>query len=416
MPYSPPEPRWDIVEEHLHEAEFLWGMWEHGLRAPDFTPDDVARGPEARLTAHLAALVVNGPQVAPRLLIPALATGEHLQVTAAAAALLHGPGDVGLDAVLASLRELPKQRPALARALACAERADLAPRLRALSGGPAWPAAAGALHLQDVALDDELAALFASDDPAARVLAARAVAEARDPGPHLDALRAALADPEPAVADAAMFSGACLGLAPAWAHARARASERTGGQALLLLALADRDVASLVAALARRSRRPAALWALGFLGTPEAVDASLEWLDDAAVGHLAGEVFTAVTGVDLVKAGMAQPRRDRNPLAHDPEDALPRPEPMAVLRWWTQRRGEFRDGERYLGGAPRTRAGLHAALARGPMRRRAALVQDLELHTPVRGAARLRPFAPIARQRRQLAALEPSAALPLALA
>lgn len=412
MPYSPPEPRWDIVEEHLHEAEFLWSLWEHSLRAPDFTPEDVARGPEARLSAHLAALVVNGPQVAPRLLLPALAADEPLQVSAAAAALLGGPGDAGLDAVLAALRDRPAQRPGLARALACAAHPGLLARLRAALAEPATlPVAAELLLRHDAPLGPALVALHARGDPAARALAVAAVPDEPDPAAHLDLVHAALADSDPALVDAAVVAGARLGLAPAWARARARASERDGGAALLLLALADTDLPLVLAALARRSRRPAALWALGFLGTPEAVDAALEFLDDPAIGHLAGEVFTAVTGVDLVRAGMALPRRDRNPLEYDPEDSLPRPDPMAVLRWWMQRRGEFTDGQRYLAGAPRTREALLAALERGPMRRRPALHLDLQLHT--RPAPRLQPFAPIARQRPQLAALRPDRERPL---
>jgi uncharacterized protein (TIGR02270 family) len=417
MPYSPPPPRWDIVEEHLHEAEFLWGLWEHGLRAPDFTPDDVARGPEARLTANLTGLTLNGPEVAPRLLIPALTADDPQLVTAAAAALLADPSPTGLDAVLTALHDLPAQRPALTRALACAAHPQLLPRLRPLLDIPDLRiTAAEILLVHDVPLTDLTPTL--REDPAARPLLVRAAADdpaARDDdAPLTDLLHAALTDPDLALVDLAITTGARLGLAPAWARARARASDPDAATALLLLALADRDLPLVLAALTRRRRRRAALWALGFLATPEAVDAALEHLDDPADGPLAGEVFTAVTGLDLVRAGMALPRRDDDALAHAPEHSLPRPDPMPLLRWWTQHRGEFIDGQRYLAGAPRTRAGLHAALARGPMRRRPAHLLDLQLHT--RPLQRLDPLAPIARQRRQMAALGPTAGLPLTLA
>src|SRR5262245_29573732 len=98
MPYTPPQPRWDILEEHLDEAEFLWGMWEHALRAPNYDLDEVARGPEERLLAHLDGLVAGGPAVAPRLLVPALDAREPHRVAAAAAALLASPGEAGVDA------------------------------------------------------------------------------------------------------------------------------------------------------------------------------------------------------------------------------------------------------------------------------------------------------------------------------
>ena len=106
------------------------------------------------------------------------------------------------------------------------------------------------------------------------------------------------------------FPGVRLGLAPAWACARERAECPEGQAALLLLGLRGReeDRSLLFSALQDPPRRSAALWALGFLGTPEAGDAALEWLEDQALAPLAGEVFTAVTGVDL---GASAPGRRR---------------------------------------------------------------------------------------------------------
>src|SRR5687767_2503153 len=64
--------RWDVIEEHLEEAAFLWTQWETALDAPDFTLSEVADTIEARLLAHLDALEIGGPAVARRLLEPAL--------------------------------------------------------------------------------------------------------------------------------------------------------------------------------------------------------------------------------------------------------------------------------------------------------------------------------------------------------
>jgi len=412
MPYHPPEPRWDIVEEHLDEAEFLWGMWEHSLRSPRYTLAAVARGPEARLLANLDGLLVNGPEVAPRLLVPALTDGPAPRTSAAAAALLADPGPAGLAAVLDAW-SAPASSPALARPLACAERPDLAPLLRACLAEPALtPAAAELLLLRGEPLGPALAPLLAADDPAARALGLRAVPDEPDPAAHTPAVLAGLDAPEPEVLDAAILAGARLGLDPAWARARERAQERPGGASLLLLALrgAPADHPLLLAAVAQPRRRPAALWALGFLGLPEVVDVCLEHLDDPQVGHLATEVFTAITGVDLDAAGLARPAGEREQLTHTPEDELPRAEPIAALTWWMQQRARFRAGQRYLAGAPRSLAAARDALERAPMRRRPVHLLDLQLHAP-RLRPRLDPFAPTRRQRQQLAALR---GLPLA--
>ncbi|MFY0539347.1 hypothetical protein [Nannocystis pusilla] len=66
--------------------------------------------------------------------------------------------------------------------------------------------------------------------------------------------------------------------------------EVDGGAAMLLLALGgeDGDIAAIEAALADRKRRPAALWALGFHGTPEVVEVALEWLEDPVAGRWRG--------------------------------------------------------------------------------------------------------------------------------
>lgn len=399
------EPLWDIVEEHLAEADFLWEFWEQSLAAPDFNLDDVREGPERRLAAHLKGLVVNGPRVASELLVPALSEAGPGRISAAAAALLLGPQlEAGLAAVLAAVRERPAQRGPLARALAYVERPELLPRLRALLGDvdvAVVAAAAEALACHHEPLGEALSLLLAGGDPAARAVALRAVAIEPDPARHVPAVLAGLHALDPTILDAALETGARLGLAPAMTRARTRAREPDGALAMLLLAMrgtAD-DHTALIEALQDRTRRAAALWALGFLGTPAAVDAALEWLEDPAVGRLAGEVYTAVTGVALDAVGLALPRDDRDEaLEHRPEDELPRPDPIGVLQAWWQRRGEYVEGQRYLAGAALSPTVLLQALRSGPMRRRPALLLELALDFPDERRPRLHPRAPATRQ------------------
>src|SRR6266487_4537415 len=86
---SPSSPqRWDVYEEHVDEAGFLWTQWMLANRAADRTIAAVEAGPEERLRAHLDALVIGGAPVRERFLLPALGSGDPEQVFVATAALL----------------------------------------------------------------------------------------------------------------------------------------------------------------------------------------------------------------------------------------------------------------------------------------------------------------------------------------
>ena len=94
---------WDIYEEHLDEAAFLWAMWEQSLDAANYTLDEVIAGPEERLLAHLDGLVLGGRRVAERLLAPVLTDDDPGKVAAAAWALLQAEEADHLELVLEAL-------------------------------------------------------------------------------------------------------------------------------------------------------------------------------------------------------------------------------------------------------------------------------------------------------------------------
>lgn len=403
-----PEPLWDVVEEHLDEAEFLWGMWEHCLVAPNYTLDEVAAGPEERLLAHIDGLVVNGPLVVRRLLIPALEDDEPGRVSAAATALLLGPASAaGLETVLEVAREIPEQRAPLARALACVDVDGLLGRVREWLAEPddgviAVAAEVLAFHFEP--LGETLGLLLAGDDPAARALALRALVHEPEPKRYARAMQSGLQELHPTVLDAAIEAGVRLGLPAAWARAHERAGDADGGASLLLLGLRGEagDQAVLFDALADRKRRAAALRALGYLGTAAAVDTALEWLDDKALGPLAGEVFTAVTGVDLEEGNMTSDLDDEDEATdHTPEDDLPRPDPTLVLQWWMNHRNRFTEG-RFVAGAPRNKESLAHSVLQGAMRRRGGSLLGLELLTKDSSRYRIQVRAPTRRQQRQM--------------
>lgn len=400
---------WDIVERHLEEADFLWGLWEHSLVAPGITLSEVAEGPEERLLAHVDGLVANGPEVVHRLLLPALKSPEPQRVSAAAAALLQTPGPAGVEAVVTALHTLPDQRAPLTRAVACADRPDLLELMRGLLQAPdegVAVAAAEVLVFHHAPLEAALPRLLESDNPAARALGLRALPGEPISPRHTEALRSGLTDADGRVVEAAMEAGCLLGEGAAWQCARVRAAAGDRA-AMLLLALGGgrAEHQDLMALLSEPAHRASALWALGFAGTPAAVDASLELLKDTQVGPLAGEVFTEVTGLKLAEAGLVMRMEDAERLDHVAEDELPRPDAEKVRRWWLEHREAFPEGQRFFLGQPRTLGGVLAALAGGAMRRRPALLLDLCLRAPARARPRLQPRAPTRQQLAELATL-----------
>lgn len=417
------EPLWDVVEEHLEEAEFLWEQWEASLVAPNYVLREVEDGPEGRLLAHLDGLVVNGPLVAERLLLPTIADvdAEPTRVSAAALALLQTAGDAGFDAVFSELHGSPSQRPELVRALECC---DLTARPSGPGLGPLYPRLGGLLAAEDAdlrhaaarvlayhgeALDEVVPGLLASERAVDRALGLRLVPSFAGGGRHRHAVLAALASEDPDLRDAALTSGALLDLPQAWGCARAlvTATDPTAGPALLLLALRGdpADAAALAAAVGDEALRGSALWALGFLGTAAAVELALPWLEDGAHARLAGEAVAAITGLDLEDEGLTRVPEEDEALEHRPEDDLPLPNPMGVLVWWRRQRGDFAGDLRYLGGKPRDAAALRGALHEGPMRRRAAHLLALQLGAGPGRWPRLETTAPSRRQWRELAAL-----------
>lgn len=404
------EPLWDIVDEHLDEAEFLWERWEACLVAPNYVMLEVETGPEARLMAHIDGLVVNGPQVAERLLVPTIADAdaEPTRIQAAALALLRTPGPSGFEAVFTELHSSPSQRPDLARALECCELGPLRLRLVAMLAAEDADlryTAARILAFHGEALDEVVARMMAGDRAVDRMLGLRMIPRLARTPHHIRELIRALASDDPDVRDVAMTAGALLDLPDAWRCARelVDAEEPSAGQALLLLALRGEPADRPAILAAATSLRGLGLWALGFLGTVDAVEAAMPWLEDEAHARLAGEVVAAITGLDLEDEKFARVPPEEEALSYRSEDYLPVPDALKLLMWWRKQHHRFAAEQRYIAGRPRDAAALFQALHSGPMRRRAVHLLALQLELPVNRRPQLETMAPIRRQRRELA-------------
>ncbi|NVJ05733.1 TIGR02270 family protein [Myxococcus sp. AM001] len=388
LPPRRPSVRWELLERHLEEAEFLWTQWEHALWSPEHTLSSVAEGDEGRLRAHLDALVLGGRAVATRLLLPALASEEPSRVASATWALLSAEDHDWREPVLRHLEEGPEEtQPGILRALELLDRADLhASLLKRLSTlAPALQA--GLLRVARIRHLDASAALEQLDWEA-------------DPAPHAEALRAlpflprtqtgdarlsrALRHAHPSVSTAALETGLLLGSREAWERARGSNARA----ALLTLAVAGeaKDLAALTARMKDPTADGEVLWALGFSGRLAAADALLPLARDEAQGALALASFAAITGLPLAPPFLVDAPSDEAPAPEDLHEALPSPEvppakvdAQAVETWWAQRRGGFTAEQRYLRGAPLTVQALSRALETEPMRRRPSLAWEIAL-------------------------------------
>ncbi|HYH94982.1 TIGR02270 family protein [Hyalangium sp.] len=394
---------WDIYEQHLEEAAFLWGRWEQALVAPDHVLDEVAPM-EERLHAHVDGLVLGGEPAAKRFLLPALES-DDLEIVRAAAFTLLVDGTSGSahavleriraadDAALAAFqRALEVLQPAMFPAWLQLLPQDENPTLQALG--------LEVLGLHQCAPAAACQALLTHASPKLAATALRAAGRSRiELAPAM--LERALASPSLEVRDAAIEAGGLRGHRSTWAACRAAIQSRTLSSPLPLLLLAmggdDRDLKELQELLVDETLRPDVLWALGFSGRVASADACLEFMSQKSVAPLAGEAFSAITGL-RIEGSYAAPGKDPEaqepvPLAQEdleaspvpkPIDALPIPQADAISQWWQQARSQLEPQRRYLEGRPFSSQALLDALTFSSMRRRHAL--GLELAVRSRGA------------------------------
>lgn len=148
--------------------------------------------------------------------------------------------------------------------------------------------------------------------------------------------------------------------------------------------------------------------AFGDAGDPQAIPWLIEQMRDDAHARIAGEAFSAITGVDLAQLDLdRQPPQSNAPLPEDdPEDenvsldedqGLSWPDADRVAGWWSQHGGRLHPGARYFMGEPPTPAHCLKVLGDGGQRQRAAAAEWLCLLQP--GSALFGTAAPAWRQR-----------------
>ena len=428
-PLARPIP-WDIYEEHLNEAAWLWGNWEQSLDSAIYALGDVAVGPEERLLAHLDGLVLGGQPVAQKLLVPALAGDDLGGVAAAAWALLQAEDADHQDTVIEMLpAAAPPAQAAIARALYLAPRADIS-RLM-----PLW--FEGAPNLRAMVLDvfgprepdwarEHIDPAMRSGQPPLVAAGLRAIRNLRERA-LLDWVTVASQSDDIEVRLEAMRTGLAFAVKTAWNECRifAGGSAELSRLSLGLLATSpDPNDRSFVRSKAQNADPGLhALWALGFAGDADSAEVLVQAMADAKKSRVAGEAFSAITGL-AIAGEMAKPGETQGPdveevAAEDPPpsvqpaDFLPEPQAESVKKWWDKARRRFIPGARYAGGQTRSPATLRNAFTAGATWRREVYL--LELVASVANLPRVTPPKVDLKNwaREQLYQLEPAqAALP----
>jgi uncharacterized protein (TIGR02270 family) len=416
-------PYWDLVEQSLEEAAFFWKRWEADLESLTRSLDEVWSWTEDRLHGALDGVRVAGEKV----------------FEATAAALL----SKDQAAITAAAHVLAAQTPAPAReALATAVRNAKGAALRAITRG-----------IETAALDASFApvtAVLTSAGPEhsaalcrikrfRRVSPGREVTDALQSGiPHVqaEALRSLMYAAEESTAGrhiswglkssdrdvrcAAIQTGIRRGEPAAWQLAVQLAEERNADSAPLLSSLAalgsPEEQQLVVRALREPSLQRAGLYAIAYIGTPQAVEICLAGMRDEKLARSAGEAYCAITGAELARDRLAAPEPAEDPspprleddrldadLVPAAADKWPLPDLDGVRRHWQSIQRQYGQGVRHWRGRPVGLGSLLDAVEGDPMLRRNDLALELAVRTGGKYDLETRAFTHVQRSMMQAA-------------
>lgn len=213
----------------------------------------------------------------------------------------------------------------------------------------------------------------------------------------MTALHAAAVSPEPSIAFWANWSLILLGQHAAIKPLQPLVCNRGPHQARALqMAFRVLPIGSAQEWISAMSQDPVnvrtVITATGVLGDPHAVNWLIGKMTDPLLARLAGEAFTNITGVDLVKYRLHQePRVDQPPVSpdesigaplHQEDENLPLPDVDKVAALWRHHGSNFMVGRRYFLGKPITPEWLKSWITEGTMRQRHAAALELALIDP----------------------------------
>jgi len=415
-PRTTVEPFWDLVDQSLEEAAFLWTRWETDLGSLTRNLDEVWSWTEDRLQGALDGVRVAGERIVE--ITESALHGKDASARTVAAHVLAGQSPVrAREALAATIREARgSELESIARGIETAVLdSSFAPITMVLAAGdPDHSAALCRIKaFRRSPPGRELLVALESNVPRLQAEALRALRVAADESlsRHLDrGLRSDSAE----VRRAAIEAGLRRGFPAAWDAAVQLAERRDPECAHFLPSLAalgsPHEQQLVISALREPALQRRGLFALGYIGTPEAAEICLAGMRDEKLARWAGEAYCAITGAELARDGLAAPEPpdgDSLPalaedaldadLVPEPSDRWPRPDLDAVRRHWASVKGRYGGGVRHWRGRVVDLDTLLDAVERGPMHRREDLVNELAVRTEGRFDLEPRAFTPIQR-------------------
>jgi uncharacterized protein (TIGR02270 family) len=411
------EPLWDLVEESLDEAVFLWKRWEADLAHPTRSLDEVWSWTEDRLQGALDGVRIAGAAV-PRLAVAALGGDDAAQIAVSAHLLADRSTPEGRIPLVAAVRAATGSRlSSMVRGIELAE-LDASFALVATALAAAGPEHCAALcrlkAFRRARLGRELNAALESNAAAVQVEALHALNGVMDES-IARCVEAGLESEYPAVRRAAIESGVRGRNPRAWHAARRLVHDRDpdAGPLLSLVALlgSEQERAIVVSALEEPALRRQGVFALGYLGTPEAVGLCLEAMRDRELARCAGEAYCTITGANLQRDHLAAAESaddetlpelaadDLNAnLVPEARELWPLPDPAAVTTHWRAVKSRYTGHARHLYGRPVDLRVLMGAIQNGPMLRRPNLITEVAVRTQCKYDVEPRAFAHVQRR------------------
>lgn len=392
----------DLYEEYVIDASSLWLRRSRGLKEPHLAPEDIAileRRLDDQLDGLHARIELGWPACE-----AALALGEPGEAFTAGVMAFHS-GDAAriqkaVQAGLANARATPGLVSALGWLPGAIARPWVERLLRGKDLNHKYLGVAGAsVRREDPG--ELLAHILSREDCCqhaplhARALRLAGELRRADLRPALIAARSAS---DRSVRFAALGSLVLLGDRAAardlHPYVVAPGPHRAKAIQFALRALPLAEARAWISALAQNpADQRAAIVATGVLGDPHAMPWLITKMTDPLLARLAGEAFTAITGLDLERERLAAPARlelvpgtpddpaDPHAGIEDDEN-LPWPDPDKIAVLWSRHGARFTLGQRYFLGEAIAAVALRRVLATGAPRQRRAAALELALLDP----------------------------------